>query len=115
VHVCVDSSDCTRVGAAFVQFCQQDHRVGLCSINALRNLLNQTSFSTQKKPSFKNGTSQKACTRPKTQTTKQQGEMCNINQVRCEWRDFLFWNTKESEKSLVEEEESKEVGGKKAT
>jgi len=86
------------------------------SINALRNLLKQTSFSTQKKPSFKNGTSHKAyTTRPKTQTTKQQGEMCNINQVRCEWRDFLFWNTRESEKSLVDEEESKMVLAKKAT
>jgi len=86
------------------------------SINALRNLLNQTSFSTQKKARFKNGTSHKACTtRPKTQTTKQQGEMHNINQVRCEWRDFLFWNKRESEKSLVDEEESKVVGAKKAT
>jgi len=41
--------------------------------------------------------------------------MPNINQVRCEWRDFLFWNTIESEKSLVEEEESKMGGAKKAT
>jgi len=65
------------------------------SVNALRNLLNQTSFSTQKKPSFKNGNSYKAyATRPKTPTTKQQGEMGNINQVRCEWKYFLFWNTR---------------------
>jgi len=70
-------------------------------INRLRNLLNQTSFSTQEKPSFKNSTSHKACaTRPKTPTTKQQGEMCNINQMNGEisysgiqeteiWGDFL--------------------------
>jgi len=36
---------------------------------------------------------------------------CNINQVRCEWRDFFFWNTRE--KSLVEEEESKVVEKRK--
>jgi len=63
---------------------------------------------------FKNGTSHKACTtRPKTQTTKQQGEMRNINQVRCEWRGFFILEYKRERNLWLKRKKAKWLGQRK--